>query len=268
MSDNSVREQAVDILQELGLKEYEAKCFVALSRLPQGTAKEISETSDVPRTRVYDAARVLEAKGLVEVQHTNPQAFRAVPIEEATATLEREYSERMAELQDALESMTPAQTRDEGEADNEVWALSDPTAITNRLAGLVETGTDEVILVLGRGQRLEDRLVEAISVACSKGVSVTIATVSEDQCETIGEQLPDVTAFVSEFGGFLERGDRTQARTTRLALVDSDTILVASTDDSQTNCGTEHATIGTGFNNGIVILLRRLVRNRVEPTGN
>lgn len=57
MDSDRLQEQAVEVLQEFGLKEYEAKSFVALSRMPQATAKEISETTDVPRTRVYDAVR-------------------------------------------------------------------------------------------------------------------------------------------------------------------------------------------------------------------
>ncbi|MFT4923715.1 MAG: sugar-specific transcriptional regulator TrmB, partial [Haloarculaceae archaeon] len=51
MTEISNQDEAIELLQELGLKEYEAKCFVALCRLPQGTAKDISEISDVPRTR-------------------------------------------------------------------------------------------------------------------------------------------------------------------------------------------------------------------------
>jgi hypothetical protein len=94
MDDVSNRDQAVELLQQLGLKEYEAKSFVALARRQRGTAKDISETSEVPRTRVYDAVRVLESKGLVETQHSNPQVFRAVSIDEAVSTLQSESSAR------------------------------------------------------------------------------------------------------------------------------------------------------------------------------
>ena len=48
------------------MKEYEAQCFVGLSRLSSGTAKQLSEITDVPRTRVYDAIRLLEVQGLVD----------------------------------------------------------------------------------------------------------------------------------------------------------------------------------------------------------
>ena len=94
MSTDDTLDEAVTALQELGLKEYEAQCFVGLSRLSSGTAKQLSEITDVPRTRVYDAIRLLEAQGLVEVQHSSPQRFRAVPLEEATETLRDQYEAR------------------------------------------------------------------------------------------------------------------------------------------------------------------------------
>ena len=61
MSTDNASNEAVGLLQQLGLKEYEARCFVGLSQLSSGTAKQLSESTEVPRTRVYDAIRVLEA---------------------------------------------------------------------------------------------------------------------------------------------------------------------------------------------------------------
>jgi len=93
--------EAIEVLQQLGLKEYEARCFVGLARLNTGTAKKLSELTEVPRTRVYDAIRILEAQGLVEIPHSSPQQFRAVPLEEATETLRDQYEERVERLHDA-----------------------------------------------------------------------------------------------------------------------------------------------------------------------
>ena len=39
MDANDGRQKATGLLQELGLREYEAKCFVALAQLPKATAK-------------------------------------------------------------------------------------------------------------------------------------------------------------------------------------------------------------------------------------
>lgn len=45
-------EEVIELLKELGLKEYESRTFVALTRLHNATAKGISVHSSVPRTRV------------------------------------------------------------------------------------------------------------------------------------------------------------------------------------------------------------------------
>ena len=95
MTDLSDKEQAVKLLQDLGLKEYEARSFVALSRRQQGTAKDISDSSSVPRTRVYDAVRVLKAQGLVETQQSNPKRFRAVSPAEAVDVLRQHYEGKL-----------------------------------------------------------------------------------------------------------------------------------------------------------------------------
>ncbi|PSP49152.1 transcriptional regulator, partial [Halobacteriales archaeon QH_7_69_31] len=39
MSTSDTLDDAVELLQQLGLKEYEARCFVGLSRLSTATAK-------------------------------------------------------------------------------------------------------------------------------------------------------------------------------------------------------------------------------------
>jgi len=47
---------AVDALKSLGLTTYEARTFVALQKLGAGTASEVADIADVPRSQVYGAA--------------------------------------------------------------------------------------------------------------------------------------------------------------------------------------------------------------------
>jgi sugar-specific transcriptional regulator TrmB len=136
MDTNQNLGEAVEVLQQLGLKEYEARCFVGLSRLHSGTAKQLSEMTEVPRTRVYDAIRMLEAQGLVEIQHSSPQQFRAVPLEEATETLRDQYEARVERLHDALETVEIVDEDDESSV-QEVWAMTGGDAVENRTNDLI-----------------------------------------------------------------------------------------------------------------------------------
>jgi len=67
---------------------------------------------------VYDAIRILEAQGLVEIPHSSPQQFRAVPLEEATETLRDQYEERVERLHDALDTVDVVDDGDEASPAN------------------------------------------------------------------------------------------------------------------------------------------------------
>ena len=255
MASQANQEKAVGVLQQLGLKEYEAKCFVALSRVPNGTAKDVSEITDVPRTRVYDAIRVLEAQGLVEIQHGSPQKFRAVPVREAIETLRHQYESRVDTLQDALTDIDPVDT-DEGTSAHEVWALTGGSAIANRTRQLVDDADEEVVMVVGSDELLTDDLVAALT-GLDPSIDVILGALTEPTEDRLESGVPNARTFVSGLE-WLRGGNDQEADTAigLLLLVDRGTILV-STVDPET--GREQAVFGRGFGNGLVVIARRLM---------
>jgi sugar-specific transcriptional regulator TrmB len=258
MNGDSNQPGAAELLQELGFKEYEARCFVALSRRPQGTAKQISEMSDVPRTRVYDAIKVLETKGLVEVQHASPKQFRAVPIDEAIGTIRSEYEERTEALRAALQDLDRIDDTAEGEVTHEVWSLSGAASIDGRVGQLIDGASGEVIVVSRYGSVFSEELLDRLRAASDRGVDVVVGTWDESIRERIETDLPDAKVFVSGIEVLAEspfRDDETDLG--RLLLVDQSALLVSSFagDDG----GQEQAVFGRGFDNGLVAVVRRLM---------
>ena len=265
MDGKSNHTEAIELLQELGLKEYEAKSFVALSRLPSGTAKEMSDVSEVPRTRIYDAVRMLESKGLVEIQHSNPQRFRAVPVDEAIETLKEEYDRRTETLRNALREMDAARTEGDTDVTHEVWALSGDRAITTRTQQLLGEASEEVILVLGDEALFDETMVDNLKAAHERGVDVIVT--AENLREEVESALPDARVFISGLEWLAEpdlADDTTEI--SRLLLVDQNTILVSTF--STASDGTrrdEHAVFGRGFDNGLVTIVRRLMATGLVP---
>lgn len=261
MNEISNQQRAIELLQQLGLKEYEARCFVALSRRPQGTAKEISETSEVPRTRVYDAIRVLESKGLVEIQHSNPKQFRAVPVDEAVETLRSEYEERMESLRQTLQGLEPTDLPDKTEVTHEVWALSSTSGIESRVQQLIDQAAEEVIIVVGHEGILTDALVEHLQSADDRGVDVAVGAQDAAALEGLKAALPGIETFVSGvdwLGHSAFPEDDTEIG--RLLLVDQSSILVSSfTRGGGGDRSHEQAVFGRGFDNGLVAIVRRLM---------
>ena len=195
MNTTDSLEEAIEVLQQLGLKEYEARCFVGLSRLHTGTAKQLSEMTEVPRTRVYDAIRVLEAQGLVEIQHSSPQQFRAVPLDEATETLRDQYEDRVERLHDALDTVEVVEADDETTI-QQVWAMSGRDAIENRTDQLVEDASEEVVLVVGDESLLTEDLVATLNDV-GNGVDLLIGALTESLQDQIQTAVPDATTFIS-----------------------------------------------------------------------
>lgn len=256
-------DEAVTMLQQLGLKEYEAKCFVALSRVPKATAKEISEIADVPRTRVYDAIRVLEAEGLTEVQHTSPQQFRAVPLEEAIDTLRDQYEARMERLQNALDKIGSVES-DAESSPHEVWSLSGRSAIENRTQQLVDEADGEVVIVLGRDSTLSDGLCDRLNAAATDGRNVVIGTPTDQAWTEIQSQVPNAEVFVSGLE-WLHGADEDDSETSigLMAMIDRGTILISAIDPETSS---EHAVFGRGFKNGLVVIVRRLMATGLLPS--
>ena len=254
MDELSEQERAIELLQQLGLKEYEARCFVALTRLSRGTAKEVSEVSEVPRTRVYDAVRVLETKGLVEVQHSSPRQFRAMSVEEAAETLRAEYESRTAALREALEGVGTA-TAEETEVTHEVWALSGNSGVAARCNAMIEDADEEVVLVVTGEQAFDADLAEALAAAVDRGVDVVVGTTTAEARSRVATALPGAEVFRSGLE-WLERAGTTDDDTEigRLILVDKNAILMSTYRD-----GPERAVFGTGFENGLVVVVRRLL---------
>jgi sugar-specific transcriptional regulator TrmB len=255
VNDNAI-DDAIDVLQQLGLKEYEAKCFVGLSRLTdsRGTAKELSEITEVPRTRVYDAIRVLEAQGLVEIQHTSPQQFRAVPLQEATETLRDQYESRVERL-DPIES-------EDSKPVHEVWALQGTNAIANRAQEMIGKGTNEVVLVIGEEALLTDDLVEKLQ-GLDDDIDILIAAATEELESEIQSKVPDARAFISGLE-WLRADDSIEdgMAVGRLLLVDRSSLLVSSYDRDSRE---EHAVFGTGLKNGLITLARRAMSQGLVP---
>jgi len=96
---------AVEQLERFGLSTYAARTFVALSSLGTGTARDVSEVSEVPRTRVYDAIDELHDRGLVDIQNSSPRQFWAISAETASRTFKHDLQYRTETLQTALSEL-------------------------------------------------------------------------------------------------------------------------------------------------------------------
>lgn len=256
MSTADIIDEAVQLLKELGLKEYEARCFIGLTRLDVGTAKTLSEFTAVPRSRVYDAIRILESKDLVQVHHSSPQRFRAVSFQEATETLRDQYDDRVQRLQTILEMLESSSAGQNGSHVQEVWTLSGTDAVERRTLELIECPATEVILIIGDDSVLSDELVDSLD-GIRPGVDLFIGALTHSVQHRIQESVPDAKTFISGLAWLQEEHrHEDDPAIGRLLLVDHSAILFSTIEPATDQ---EQAIVGEGFGNGLIGVARRIV---------
>lgn len=251
---------AVEQLEYFGLSTYAARTFVAVASLGTGTARDVSQVSEVPRTRVYDAIDELHDRGLVDVQQSSPKQFWAISAETASRSFENELRSRTELLQTALSELEPVERREEQRG---VWTVDGQTAITDRVLEFFDSAEEELIYMTVEDLLTED-LIEGLAEAANRGVTIKLAGVSADVQDRIQDSIPDATTFES-----LWVWSDTSAG--RLMMVDGrktlTSVLINGEDASPSDPRSETAIWGESETNSLVVVLKAIFTWRLDTVG-
>ncbi|NIB99555.1 helix-turn-helix domain-containing protein [Halobacterium sp. R2-5] len=257
MSENTTedhRSVAIEQLERFGLSTYAARTFVALSSLGTGTARDVSQVAEVPRTRVYDAVEELHEQGLVDVQESSPKEFWAISAETTSRSLENDYRHHADQLRTALSELEPERRHTEQRG---VWTVDGHSSVSDRVLEFLADAEDEIVYMTVE-ELLTDDIVDALSDACDRGVDIKLGGVSPEVQERIQEDIPNATMFES-----LWVWSDTPAG--RLMLVDrQQTLASALVDDETADPRSETAIWGAGENNSLVAVLNAIFAWRLD----
>ncbi|WP_436346494.1 TrmB family transcriptional regulator [Natronorubrum sp. FCH18a] len=252
-------EEAVKTLNELGLTEYEARCFVALTRISKGTAKEISQVADIPRSRVYDTIERLEKKGLVDVQQTEPREYKAVSVETACRRIREDYDSRINAAENALGQLDEPDARD----DEGMWAISQKEHVSERVVTFLEDAEETVHYLLPATEVAEQSILDGLRSAVDRGVSVYIEVPTEDDRDEFSELIPGATVVAAD-----------DLRTTnevysewpgQLLMVDQQAIVASGVKESDLPDVINEMAVWTyGRDHGLAVWMRELLDDRLE----
>jgi len=74
--------EAIEKLRQLGLTEYEAQAYFALTQGNQMSAEEVAKNADIPVPRVYGVLESLKTLGLIVILKGRPKKFEILSPEE------------------------------------------------------------------------------------------------------------------------------------------------------------------------------------------
>lgn len=246
--------EAVEALIDLGLSEYEARVFVALTQLSEGTANEISQIADVPQSRVYDVTDQLQQRGLIDVQESEPRRYFALPVERAITTLRETYDASLEAAESNLQTLESRVSDGEG-----VWEILSQRGISNRVTMHIENAEAEVYLLIGEEDLLEQEVIDSLVAAVDEGVTVYAEVPTSEAKARLHDAVPECRVTVTE----LDLGAFEGREPGRLLMVDRETILMSALTEGLVPDDTEETGLwGTELGHGLVAWLRSLLDDR------
>lgn len=255
-------DEAVNLLEELGLTEYEARCFVALSRVGKASAKEVSDLSGVPRSRVYDAVERLHRRGLVDVQQSDPRQYQALPKDDALAVLRERYTTTLDATDEALSGLRRSEELEEEGA----WAIADHDHVTKRIERLIEDGEHELYVLVADEGAVDRRFCERLAAAADRGLAIVAEVPSEDVREQIDSAVPSATVAVTALAN--DPAEIEGKWLGRIVMVDRRAVVIsAMTEATRPGQVLETAIWADGPDHGLVVGMRHLLGARVDDPG-
>jgi sugar-specific transcriptional regulator TrmB len=161
-------DQSVEHLVQLGLKEYEAKIYVALVGLGAANVRSIHEVSGVPRPRVYDVLNALDAKGFIEIRQGSPLMYHAVRPDIVVSFLKKDLDTAAFESVKTLEALSV----DARQNYSPIWYVHSDWTITRNLERLVESVTRSLIVLCFNRETLEKFKDPMLSIAKDREVRI------------------------------------------------------------------------------------------------
>lgn len=255
----SAESDAVGALEQLGLTEYEARCFVALAQIGQGTAKEVSTVSDVPRSRVYDTIGRLHRDGLVDVQESDPKEYRPVSFDDALTSLQREYESYVEEARDAMTRIESVEADD----DEGIWAVESKEHVVSRITSLCDEATERIHAVVTVAGVVDDEILDCFAAATDRGVSVVVETPTAEVRDRVQEAVPGAKVLLFED---LDHTDPIEGkRPGQLLTIDSHAIVATGIEPSDLpKTVRETAVWSSGKDHGFATWIHELLTDRIE----
>jgi sugar-specific transcriptional regulator TrmB len=231
-----IKEEFLSRLRKIfDLNLYEARVWTALLSRGISTAGELSNISDVPRSRTYDILESLEKKGFIVMKIGKPIKFVALKPEEVVERVKKNLVIDAQEKSKRLDRLKKDEVMDELSTlfTNGVKFV-EPTDLSGSLRGrqnmynhidmMIRSAEETITLVTtaeGLNRKLE-MLAPALDKAKKRGVKIRIAAPINSENMKVARDIAKV-ADVRDSGGLGLQG--------RFIVVDSSEVMFMLLDD-------------------------------------
>ncbi len=230
-----VQKDFLSKLKDFGLNSYESKLWIALLSRGVSTAGELSDISNVPRSRAYDVLESLEKKGFIVVKVGKPIKYLAVPPGEVVERVKKHVVEEAEEKNQTLSQLKDSEVLEQlNTLHTEGIKLVDPTDKSGAFRGrdkahehlvtMIKNAKKSVLIMTSKdgAQRKYDLLSNHIKRAVKAGVDVRVSVPQGTDKET-----------VANFAKIAKVAQHKETVPARFCTVDAKEIFFFLTDDAK-----------------------------------
>jgi len=192
-------------LQEFGLTDYEIRSYTSLLEIGPATASELSESSSVPYSKIYEVLGSLEKKGWIEMEHGRPSKYYPKPpsvaMEITKSQLENSLRTNEALI---LGELQPLYEKKGVRERPDIWIVRGNFNVLAKIRETVEHVQKEILasvpLIPDSVAAMLIPLVRSIS---ERGVKIQIMTMQGQASETMAKltKFCEVRSREQMFGG-------------------------------------------------------------------
>ena len=235
--------KTMDALRTIGLNKYERNLWAALLSRGASTAGELSDISNVPRSRCYDVLESLAERGFVVIQPGKPMKYVAINPRDALERVKKKITENAVERVNKIDRFVKSDSIKELEKlHRENIKTVKPEELTGALKGryamlqhmeiMFKKAKKSVKLVTTESGLLElaENHASVLKKVADAGVKVQIAA-------PMGKNAAEVAKELSRYAQIRDIADVefVEKMLGRFCIIDGEEFIVGLTDDAKTH---------------------------------
>ena len=192
-------------MQEFGLTDYEIRSYTSLLEIGPATASELSESSSVPYSKIYEVLGSLEKKGWIEMEHGRPSKYYPKPPSVAMEITKSQWENSLrtnealilGELQPLYEKKGVRERPD-------IWIVRGNFNVLAKIRETIEHVQKEILAsVPAIPDSVAELLIPLVKSVAEKGVKIQIMTMQGPDSETMSKLMKfcEVRSREQMFGG-------------------------------------------------------------------
>jgi sugar-specific transcriptional regulator TrmB len=192
-------------LQEFGLTDYEIRSYTSLLEIGPATASELSESSSVPYSKIYEVLGSLEKKGWIESEHGRPSKYYPKPPSVAME-ITRSHLENSLRTNEALilAELQPLYEKRGVRERPDIWIVRGNLNVLAKIRETVEHVQKEILAsVPTLPDSVAEMLIPLVRSVAERGVKIRIMTMQGRAGETMSKLATycEIRSREQMFGG-------------------------------------------------------------------